>query len=69
MIANSLIGDYDTNDSYNWAQWKEFNQDMALGLYIRTPDIAPMKEKEYYQNVLGKQDSFYIIGKSFARRT
>lgn len=52
MIANSLIGDYDANDSYNWAQWKEFNQDMALGLYIRTPDIAPMKEKEYYQNVL-----------------
>jgi len=52
MIANSLIGDYDTNDSYNWAQWKEFNQDMALGLYIRTPGIAPMKEKEYYQNVL-----------------
>lgn len=52
MIANSFIGNYDANDSYNWAQWKEFNRDMALGLYIRTPEIAPMKEKNYYQDVL-----------------
>ncbi len=52
MIANSLIGDYDENDSYNWAQWKEFNQDMALNVYFRTPDIAPMKEKDYYEDVL-----------------
>ena len=52
MIANTIIGDYDENDSYNWAQWKEFNQDMALGLYIRTAEIAPMKEKDYYQDVL-----------------
>ncbi len=52
MIANSLIGDYNANNSYNWAQWKEFNQDMALGLYIRTPEIAPMKEKTFYQELL-----------------
>lgn len=52
MIANTFIGNYDPNNSYNWAQWKEFNQDMALGLYIRTPGISPMKEKEYYQDVL-----------------
>ena len=52
MIANSLIGDYDSNNSYNWAQWKEFNQDMALGLYIRTAEIAPMKEEDYYQDML-----------------
>ena len=26
MAANSVIGDYDENNSYNWAQWKEFNQ-------------------------------------------
>lgn len=52
MVANSFIGDYDANNSYNWAQWKEFNQDMALGLYIRTAKIAPMKEKDYYQDVL-----------------
>lgn len=52
MIANSLIGDYDENDSYNWAQWKEFNQDMALGLYIRTAEIAPMKKADYYRDTM-----------------
>ena len=52
MAANSVIGDYDENNSYNWAQWKEFNQDMALGLYIRTAEIAPMKEAAYYQEHL-----------------
>lgn len=52
MIANSFIGDYDENDSYNWAQWKEFNQDMALGLYIRTAAISPMKDREYYTDNL-----------------
>lgn len=52
MAANSIIGDYDENNSYNWAQWKEFNQDMALGLYIRSAQIAPMKEKDYYQENL-----------------
>lgn len=52
MIAQSLTGDYDENDSYNWAQWKEFNQDMALGLYIRKAEVAPMKETAYYQEVL-----------------
>lgn len=52
MIANSVIGDYDENDSYNWAQWKEFNKDMALGLYIRAAETAPMKPENYYQDVL-----------------
>lgn len=52
MAANSVIGDYDEKDSYNWAQWKEFNQDMALGLYIRSAEIAPMKERDYYQEKL-----------------
>lgn len=52
MVATSLIGDYDENDSYNWAQWKEFNQDMALGLYIRTPEIAPMKPEDFYRDKL-----------------
>ncbi len=52
LLANSFIGDYDENNSYNWAQWKEFNQDMILGLYIRKPSIAPMKEKTAYQEQL-----------------
>lgn len=52
MAANSIIGDYDENDSYNWAQWKEFNEEQTLRLYIRTAEIAPMKEIDYYQDNL-----------------
>lgn len=52
LIAQSLMGDYDEHNSYNWAQWKEFNSDMALGLYIRRPSIKEMKEETYYQENL-----------------
>lgn len=52
LIANSLIGDYDENNSYNWAQWKEFNSDMILGLYIRKPSISEMKPENYYEDIL-----------------
>ena len=52
LIAQSLIGDYDEGNSYNWAQWKEFNSDMALGLYIRKPSVAEMKPADYYQKNL-----------------
>lgn len=51
MIAHSVMGDYDENDSYNWAQWKEFNSDMALGLYIRKPSVSGMKPEDYYKDV------------------
>lgn len=54
LIANSLIGDYDENNSYNWAQWKEFNSDMILGLYIRKPSISEMKQENYYEDILRK---------------
>lgn len=52
LIANSLMGDYDENNSYNWAQWKEFNSDMILGLYIRKPSVSGMKPENYYEDVL-----------------
>lgn len=52
LIANSFMGNYDENDSYNWSQWKQFNSDMALGLYIRKPSISEMKPEDYYQDVL-----------------
>lgn len=52
LIANSFIGDYDEGNSYNWAQWKQFNSDMALGLYIRKPTVAEMKPADYYQENL-----------------
>lgn len=52
LVANSLIGDYDENESYNWAKWKEFNSDMILGLYIRKRTIEEMKPADYYGRVL-----------------
>jgi len=52
MIANSVMGDYDENNSYNWARWKQFNSDMILGLYIRKPSISEMKPENYYEDLL-----------------
>lgn len=52
LIAQSLIGDYDEGNSYNWAQWKSFNSDMILGLYIRKLSINEMKAADYYQENL-----------------
>ncbi|MCH5259999.1 MAG: SGNH/GDSL hydrolase family protein [Lachnospiraceae bacterium] len=43
MLAYSFIGDYDEGDSYNWAQWKAFNRDMAMGLYTRLPYVKEMR--------------------------
>lgn len=51
MAANSVIGDYDPANSYNWAQWKDFGEDIVLKHYIRTPDIKPMKDKDYYKDL------------------
>ena len=45
MLAYSFIGDYDEGNSYNWAQWKYFGQDMSMGLYTRLPSVKPMKEE------------------------
>lgn len=52
LIAQSLMGDYDEGNSYNWAQWKNFNSDMILGLYIRKLSVSDMKEEDYYQEEL-----------------
>lgn len=54
LLANSFMGDYDENDSYNWAQWKEFNSDMALGLYIRKPSVSEMKPEDSYKELLSQ---------------
>lgn len=52
LIAQSLMGDYDEGNSYNWAQWKQFNSDMILGLYIRKLSINDMKASDYYREQL-----------------
>ena len=43
MLAYSFIGNYDEGDSYNWAQWKYFGKDMAMGMYTRPPVIKDMQ--------------------------
>ena len=48
LIAQSLTGDYDEGNSYNWAQWKSFNSDMILGLYIRKKTVNEMKSADFY---------------------
>lgn len=45
MLAYSFIGEYDEGDSYNWAQWKYFGQDMATGLYTRLPSVKGMQSE------------------------
>ncbi len=43
MLAYSFIGEYDEGNSYNWAQWKYFGQDLAMGMYTRLPDVKQMQ--------------------------
>ena len=51
-VANSFIGDYDENLSYNWAKWKRFGPDMALGLYFRSRETKEMLPETFYQENL-----------------
>ena len=52
MVAKSLLEDYDEGTAYNWGQWKEFNLAMCTGLYLRHPNVEPMKESGYYDDLL-----------------
>ncbi len=52
QVANSFLGDYDENLSYNWAKWKNFSQDLALYAYTRSKEPADMLEETYYQENL-----------------
>ncbi len=51
-VANSFIGDYDENLSYNWAKWKTFGPELALGLYFRSPEVKEMLPQDHYQDKL-----------------
>lgn len=52
MIANSYLGDYDEGLSYNWAKWKTFDIQMALGLYYRPIDVVEMQDETIYNDKL-----------------
>ncbi|MCH4191976.1 MAG: SGNH/GDSL hydrolase family protein [Butyrivibrio sp.] len=51
-IVNSWFSDYDENESYNWAKWKTFNHQSALGLYFRQKDVTPMMPENTYKSQL-----------------
>ena len=52
MVANSYLGDYDEGLSYNWAKWKTFDIQMALGLYYRPIDVVEMQDETIYNDKL-----------------
>ncbi len=52
QVASSYIGDYDENLSYNWAKWKNFGPDMALGLYYRSRQVTQMMDETVYDDKL-----------------
>ncbi len=60
MIAYSFKSDYDEGDSYNWAQWKYFGEDMALGMYERLEEVSPMMEKTRFQEELDGNISLLV---------
>jgi hypothetical protein len=51
-VASSFLGDYDENLSYNWAKWKSFGSEMALGLYFRQEQTKEMLPENMYQENL-----------------
>ena len=51
-VANSFMGDYDENLSYNWAKWKSFGSEMALGLYFRPTGVKDMLPEDAYLDKL-----------------
>lgn len=52
MLAFSFMGDYDEGNSYNWAQWKYFGADLAMGMYARKPAIAAMQAENTNEELL-----------------
>ena len=52
QVASSFIGDYNENLSYNWAKWKTFGSEMALGLYFRSKEVKEMLPEDAYDENL-----------------
>lgn len=70
MLAFSLKSDYDEGDSYNWAQWKSFNSQQAIGMYNRRSSVLPMYSETYYkQNLAGNIELLTTMVKSHPETT
>lgn len=48
MISKSFLDDYDEGESYNWGQWKSFNSEQTLNLYMRKSTVQPMNQEDFY---------------------
>jgi len=65
MIATSLMKNYDEGTSYNWAQWKSFDEDTVLYHYIQEPDIKDMLPEETYETTVNTNvDNIISIAKA-----
>lgn len=53
MLAFSMKSDYDEGNSYNWAQWKYFGADLAMGMYNRRSSVLPMSTPFYSKELDG----------------
>ena len=51
MLAFSMKSDYDEGNSYNWAQWKFFSAELAMGMYNRLSSVKPMYEHKLAGNL------------------
>lgn len=49
MIATSVMKDYDEGTSYNWAQWKAFDEETVLYHYIQNPVINDLIDEKTYE--------------------
>ncbi len=48
-VVQSLSGDYNEGLSYNWAKWKTFHHESALGLYFRPLEVREMLPEDSYE--------------------
>lgn len=62
MMATSMMKNYDEGTSYNWAQWKSFDEDTVLYHYIQEPDFKDMIPADTYEeNTLINVDNIISI--------
>lgn len=49
MLAMSFVGNYEEEESYNWAQYKTFSKEVTLSNYQRLETVSPMLEEAAYK--------------------
>lgn len=52
MLAKSFSSDYEEGQSYNWWQYKEFGEDVAISNYTSLEEVLPMTDVHVYDESL-----------------